>query len=185
MFVFAIIGTLFGVPHSTLEYKVKERHLLRPKKRHHDSNLATKKETATKSNGNSSNRLLNGSSSVSSNNSVISNTNNSVNLPLWQSTFPFFPVDVNNSANSANFFASNMMRKLQENARMNEEVIKNQNDSSGEFGGLLLESLIKSSLVNNSLSTKRKSDVEDNDKEVVNNTSLAVLKEISALGKKE
>ncbi|OQR72497.1 hypothetical protein BIW11_10344, partial [Tropilaelaps mercedesae] len=26
-------GTYFGVPHSTLEYKVKERHLLRPKKR--------------------------------------------------------------------------------------------------------------------------------------------------------
>ena len=26
-------GTFFGVPHSTLEYKVKERHLLRPKKR--------------------------------------------------------------------------------------------------------------------------------------------------------
>lgn len=26
-------GTLFGVPHSTLEYKVKERHLLRPSKR--------------------------------------------------------------------------------------------------------------------------------------------------------
>ncbi|XP_022669792.1 mucin-19-like isoform X3 [Varroa destructor] len=26
-------GTFYGVPHSTLEYKVKERHLLRPKKR--------------------------------------------------------------------------------------------------------------------------------------------------------
>jgi hypothetical protein len=151
---------------------------LRPKKRHHDSNLGTKKETAIKSNGNSSNRVLNGSS----NNSVINDNNNTV-LPFWQSAFPFFPVDVNNTANSANFFASNMMRKLQENARMNEEVIKTQNDSNNEFGGLLLENLIKSSLVNNSL--KRKSDVEeDNDKEIVN-TSLAVLKEVSALGKKE
>jgi hypothetical protein len=26
-------GTFYGVPHSTLEYKVKERHLLRPRKR--------------------------------------------------------------------------------------------------------------------------------------------------------
>lgn len=32
-------GTYFGVPHSTLEYKVKERHLLRPKKRRQPDGL--------------------------------------------------------------------------------------------------------------------------------------------------
>lgn len=26
-------GSYYGVPHSTLEYKVKERHLMRPRKR--------------------------------------------------------------------------------------------------------------------------------------------------------
>ena len=172
-----MIGTLFGVPHSTLEYKVKERHLLRPKKRLNDTNT-TKKESLNKTNGNASNRVINGSSDVS----AINEANNSMHLPLWQSAFPFLSAEVNNSGNSHNFFASNMMRKLQENARMNEESGKGQSDHNNEYGGLLLESLIKSSLVNNSLNTK--SDNEDNDNEVVN-TSLELLKEVSALGKKD
>jgi hypothetical protein len=175
---------LFGVPHSTLEYKVKERHLLRPKKRLNETNV-TKKESLNKTNGNSNNRVLNGSSNVSDNSSVLNATNNTMHLPFWHSAFPFFPPEVNNSGNSHNFFASNMMRKLQENARMNEEsVTKGQTDHNNEYGGLLLESLIKSSLVNNSLNTKSNSENEDNDKEVVN-TSLELLKEVSALGKKD
>ncbi|CAG2112517.1 unnamed protein product [Medioppia subpectinata] len=188
-------GTLFGVPHSTLEYKVKERHLLRPKKRLSETNVTVKKESVGKSNGSTNNRVMNGSP----NNSAINLMDSSGQMPLWQSAFPLLPLEVNNSGqNSANFFASNMMRKLQENARMNEEVVKSGNDSNGgEYGGLLLDSLIKSSLVNKTVNSKVKSEVksedEDNDgddddeddNQEVMNTSLKLLKEVSALEKKD
>lgn len=176
-------GTLFGVPHSTLEYKVKERHLLRPKKRHHEtsSNSSSKKEAKI---GNESSISSNGvmaSSSCDSTSMTTSKTaNDGVNLPFWQAAaFPFFPLEVGN----ANFFASNMMRKLQENARMNAET---QPNSSNEFSGLLLESLIKSSLEKKTTSKGKDLSVDNEVAQIGKlNSSLAVLKEISALDKKE
>ncbi|XP_054167531.1 mushroom body large-type Kenyon cell-specific protein 1-like [Oppia nitens] len=202
-------GTLFGVPHSTLEYKVKERHLLRPKKRLNDSNANIKKDGINKTNGNINNRLINGSTSVPTNNS----TNLSVNRPLWQSAFPLLPVEMNTSTqNSANFFASNMIRKLQENARLNEEMVKTVSETNSDLSGGLINSLIKSSLVNKALAKQKLNDNNDdnnnneedeeeenddeeeeeddnnsnnnNDNEVVN-TSLELLKEVSALKKQD
>ena len=203
------IGTLFGVPHSTLEYKVKERHLLRPKKRLNETN-ATKKESSNK-NGN--NRVINGSTDVSNSSTVNStNVSNSSIHSFWPSALPFGAnTDVNASGNSHNnFFASDMMRKLQENARLNQDVgVKSHNDQSGEYGGLLLESLIKSSLINNALNRKQdfdrdeeeennnnnnnnnnndedmKDEEEEEDEKKVVNTSLELLKEVSALVKKD
>ncbi|XP_012222997.1 mushroom body large-type Kenyon cell-specific protein 1-like isoform X4 [Linepithema humile] len=40
-------GSFYGVPHSTLEYKVKERHLMRPRKRDQKQPDDKSKETAT------------------------------------------------------------------------------------------------------------------------------------------
>lgn len=166
---------------------------------------ATKKESVNKSNGN--NRVVNGSAEVSNSSTAnsISVSNSSVHSPFWHSAFPFVPnAETNPSTNSHNnFFASNMMRKLQENARLNQDVTKTPtNDNTGEYGGLLLESLIKSSLINNALNRKHKLDAEEeeeennnnnedekdleeeDDKKVVN-TSLELLKEVSALAKKD
>ena len=213
-------GTFFGVPHSTLEYKVKERHLLRPKKRNHESMIVNKKENTTKTNVSSNAHSINGTSNSNGGTSPVPNSissfNSSVstNLPFWQAAFPFFPIDM--ASTNTNFFASNMMRKLQENARLNQDILQNNNssDSNREFGGLLLESLIKSSLDNNNVikgknSVKqedsaneedRKEDENDNEEEMdcennnnnnndddkdVLNASLEVLKEVSALDKKE
>lgn len=122
-------GTYFGVPHSTLEYKVKERHLLRPKKRpscagtppkgyHHfklDSTLAEKAATA-------------GSKLA---------TEDSAPSP-WQVAPSFVSTDLA-KLGSGGFFASQMMRKLQAST------------CDAEKGGVapaegILEALIKSTL---------------------------------------
>ncbi|GIY19755.1 mushroom body large-type Kenyon cell-specific protein 1 [Caerostris extrusa] len=63
-------------------------------------------------------------------------------LSLWQSmSMPFLSLDFS-QLGSNNFFASQMMRKLQENARLHEEVQKKRKGQ--DFG--LIESLIKSTL---------------------------------------
>lgn len=123
-------GTFYGVPHSTLEYKVKERHLLRPKKRYNFSNTSDvfpSKSDEFKSVKNLNQMAIEASKESTEDRPSIG--------PLWQ-TMPFFSVDFSHLA-SNNYFASQMMRKLQENAKFHEEMQKSQH---------IIESFIHSSL---------------------------------------
>lgn len=150
-------GTFYGVPHSTLEYKVKERHLLRPKKRDaFNSSLLSDSSEAVS---------VNKSNSFSIENNIsLKNLKNNLNqmsfeasadtelihrpamdsypspLSIWQS-LPFLSLDFA-QLGSNNFFASQMMRKLQENARIHEETLMKQRKE--DIG--ILETLIKSTL---------------------------------------
>lgn len=172
-------GTYFGVPHSTLEYKVKERHLLRPRKRENiasssnigSCSLLTKSGQSPITNVKNSNTTgTNGSNSKTQKNNSASESIDPPNglkslmdseqfamglslpsqLSLWQS-MPFFSMDFS-QLNSNNFFASQMMRKLQENARLHEEA--QQKRKNQDIG--ILETLIKSTL-ERSISPERKS----------------------------
>lgn len=150
-------GTFYGVPHSTLEYKVKERHLLRPKKRDtFNSSLLSDSSEAVS---------VNKSNNFSIENNIsLKNLKNNLNqmsfeastdaelihrpamdsypspLSIWQS-LPFLSLDFA-QLGSNNFFASQMMRKLQENARIHEETLMKQRKE--DIG--ILETLIKSTL---------------------------------------
>ncbi|XP_067135837.1 mushroom body large-type Kenyon cell-specific protein 1 isoform X2 [Centruroides vittatus] len=172
-------GTYFGVPHSTLEYKVKERHLLRPRKRENiasssnigSCSLLSKSGQSPITNvKNTSSIGTNGSNSKTQKNNSVSENIDPPNglkslmdseqfamglslpsqLSLWQ-TMPFFSMDFS-QLNSNNFFASQMMRKLQENARLHEEA--QQKRKNQDIG--ILETLIKSTL-ERSMSPERKS----------------------------
>ncbi|XP_054709383.1 mushroom body large-type Kenyon cell-specific protein 1-like [Uloborus diversus] len=155
-------GTFYGVPHSTLEYKVKERHLLRPRKRDALSNslVVDTTESALKTNNSYSieNNVSVKNLKINLNQFAVESTNGLSTdveqphrptmgsypspLSLWQS-MPFLSLDFS-QLGSNNFFASQMMRKLQENARLHEETQKREKQKGQDFG--ILESLIKSTL---------------------------------------
>ncbi|KFM69214.1 Mushroom body large-type Kenyon cell-specific protein 1, partial [Stegodyphus mimosarum] len=137
-------GTFYGVPHSTLEYKVKERHLLRPRKRDLLNNSlvadAVEPVSASKANHTFSIESHTSVKNVKTNsNQIAAEASNGLPtdieqphrptmgsypspLSLWQS-MPFLSLDFSHLS-SNNFFASQMMRKLQENARLHEETQK-------------------------------------------------------------
>lgn len=149
-------GTFYGVPHSTLEYKVKERHLLRPKKRDAFSNsllndsseslpVSKANHTFPVENNVSLKNLKNNLNSFEASTDTEIARRPSVDsypspLSIWQS-LPFLSLDFA-QLGSNNFFASQMMRKLQENARIHEETQMKQRKQ--DFG--ILETLIKSTL---------------------------------------
>nr|WOA06339.1 E93 [Thermobia domestica] len=171
-------GSYYGVPHSTLEYKVKERHLMRPRKREakQQQRLEEKKDDADKK----ANKLkypLSATPTVKAKPSVLSPPNNIVSpsssattnglkippifdptlSPLTYPPFPFWPsapyLPFEFSQYSAEqFFASQMMQRLQEDARQHEgnpsfkhakEMAENLYNTSGSS---LLDNLIRSSL---------------------------------------
>ncbi|KAG8176343.1 hypothetical protein JTE90_003305 [Oedothorax gibbosus] len=128
-------GTFYGVPHSTLEYKVKERHLLRPRKRDifsSASDVSSSKGDEFKTNLSLKNLDFNQMAIEASNGSTADRPLLG-SSPLWQ-TVPFLSMDF---SASNNFFASQMMRKFQENAMFHEEMQKSQD---------VIESFIQSSL---------------------------------------
>lgn len=151
-------GTFYGVPHSTLEYKVKERHLLRPKKRDafcssllsdvpESTSIPKMNNTFSVEDNISLKNLKNNLNQISfetSTNAELSHRPAMDSYPsplsIWQS-LPFLSLDFA-QLGSDNFFASQMMRKLQENARNHEETQMKQRKE--EMG--LLETLIKSTL---------------------------------------
>ncbi|XP_064465940.1 mushroom body large-type Kenyon cell-specific protein 1-like [Ornithodoros turicata] len=125
-------GTYFGVPHSTLEYKVKERHLLRPKKRGTAAASAAKGYHHFKLDGLPADEsakvaaLQNGAKTADG------------TCPPWQA-LPFLSMDL--SKLGGGFFASQVMRKLQTTTC---EAEKKAAESGGGAG--ILEALIKSTL---------------------------------------
>ncbi|KAG1666345.1 Mushroom body large-type Kenyon cell-specific protein 1 [Nymphon striatum] len=137
-------GSFYGVPHSTLEYKVKERHLLRPRKRDKlipiQPNI--KKEPKAESD-------------TTEDSKTNSNTNTTPVVTLQESsvgtqdgsTNAFPSLDFNQLATANQFFASQMMRKLQEDALMHSDDVKTTHDSGENlFGNLIKDSLDQSCL---------------------------------------
>ncbi|GAB6023302.1 hypothetical protein CHUAL_008106 [Chamberlinius hualienensis] len=139
-------GSFYGVPHSTLEYKVKERHLLRPRKHRLTVSKSAKGLLSSGKNTSSSSSSCSSSScsmsstisstktavtnnavdeknksgakqqsgtTVSGGDSTVATTSNDDNN-RWSNS-PLFALDFSR-LNSSNFFASQMMRKLQEDA---------------------------------------------------------------------
>lgn len=120
-------GSFYGVPHSTLEYKVKERHLLRPRKR---DKLVTIQPTPNRKEAKVASTNQNGLA-VNSTSAVVGNQGTPVTL------FP--PLDFNQLAAANQFFASQMMRKLQEDAIMHADEGQESRESPSEplFGELI------------------------------------------------
>jgi len=125
-------GSYYGVPHSTLEYKVKERHLLRPRKRDlrkegngeaakgGKSGLGEKGSFGSSVNGvRTSNGEKGLNSSPFGSAASLSGLSFPAHIPIWQSS-PFFSLDFSQFSPN-HFFASQMMRKLQEDALMHAE----------------------------------------------------------------
>lgn len=161
-------GSFFGVPHSTLEYKVKERHLLRPRKHRSSAAKASKHASTSVSKGQSSSSNSSCSSSCNNSNGSVSssakgttatntgengngtssgvtsasaNSATSTNASdLWQNS-PLFALDFSR-LNSSDFFASQMMRKLQEDALMQGQGT----DSLSSRDALLVGVLIRNGL---------------------------------------
>lgn len=186
-------GTHFGVPHSTLEYKVKDRHLDRPAKKRTAAQISnqTPENGSEAADETSSNQTVKKarSSSTDSTPSLTSDTNNNSlasSVSFWpNNTIPHdgspetvkggsllvsssSPAQQNNSNSdtnhnptvTSNFFASNMIRKLQESVLMNQtddgESPERESSSSLNldhsrssppmFANISLEKLIKTSL---------------------------------------
>lgn len=129
-------GSYYGVPHSTLEYKVKERHLMRPRKRDPKPNPVDEKIASLKQNDirNSQEKMK---SIMKPPQKYTPTSPNGMKLSLFESgmaplagyngPFPFWappgfthlPLDyARNPASfpgpNPDFFASQMMQKLQE-----------------------------------------------------------------------
>ncbi|XP_076308288.1 mushroom body large-type Kenyon cell-specific protein 1-like isoform X2 [Tachypleus tridentatus] len=145
-------GNYYGVPHSTLEYKVKERHLLRNKKNLKYHQKSSESSTSDKSNesNHSLKKLLQGTNiSEGETTPYLDKPEGSTSVPtslpshtsLWK-TMPFLSEGLAGlSSDSSNFFASQMIRKLQANAQRQEGCSGNQRQEVG-----ILENLIKKTL---------------------------------------
>ncbi|GJQ87442.1 hypothetical protein Trydic_g19207 [Trypoxylus dichotomus] len=132
-------GSYYGVPHSTLEYKVKERHLMRPRKRDPKPNPVDEKIASLKQNDlkNAAERMK---ATIKAPGQKFPPTSpNGIKMPMfdpsnipmqyapfpfWTSGFPQFPLDYARSTTAAAFptnpeqyYASQMMQKLQEDSR--------------------------------------------------------------------
>lgn len=137
-------GSFFGVPHSTLEYKVKERHLLRPRKRDKlvpiQPNIKKEPKAESDFAEDSKPNSNTTSKSVATPQESPTGTQNS-------STSAFPSLDFNQLATANQFFASQMMMKLQEDALMHSDDLKTTHDSSENiFGNLIKNSLDQSCL---------------------------------------
>lgn len=77
-------GSYYGVPHSTLEYKVKERHLMRPRKREPKQPIEERtglNSNSTSNSGNSCNPSNTNSSPSSSTPASSINSKSNSNIP--------------------------------------------------------------------------------------------------------
>lgn len=147
-------GTHFGVPHSTLEYKVKERHLLRPKKRQTNASSSSSSSLIKKDDNNNNRSLLiqpknTLTESTTQSSGALNQANNISNFSLWQAALPLLPFDIGSTQNSSNYFASNIMRKLKENARLNQEISNITNLSNSNSTSAIANSLNNSTGENN------------------------------------
>lgn len=132
-------GSYYGVPHSTLEYKVKERHLMRPRKRDPKPNPVDEKIASLKQNDlRQQAEKLKNNPPLKSQQKFSPTSPNGVKMPIFDPSmaplgynpppfpfwphpgFPHIPLDYARGAttafptNAEQFFASQMMQKLQE-----------------------------------------------------------------------
>ncbi|KAJ8968183.1 hypothetical protein NQ314_002442 [Rhamnusium bicolor] len=189
-------GSYYGVPHSTLEYKVKERHLMRPRKRDPKPNPVDEKIASLKQND-----ILR--------NSQIAQEKMK---PVMKPPQKFPPTSPNDyarnptspfSAPNPEFFASQMMQKLQEessrtlgsstqtipgpgnspalakNARQMAESLLEGSGSNGSF----LDGIIRSSLESGVPVTEEKAPKEENNVSPENMSNKALLDQLCRNGR--
>lgn len=136
-------GSYYGVPHSTLEYKVKERHLMRPRKRDPKPNPVDEKIASLKSQDIARNNIPDKmKSAVKPPQKFPPTSPNGIKMsamfetpmtplgyttppfPFWaHPTFPHLPLDYPRNPSTSQFspnpdpyFASQMMQRLQEDS---------------------------------------------------------------------
>ncbi|XP_057657234.1 mushroom body large-type Kenyon cell-specific protein 1 isoform X2 [Diorhabda carinulata] len=207
-------GSYYGVPHSTLEYKVKERHLMRPRKRDPKPNPVDEKIASLKQNDirNSQDKLK---PLMKPPQKFSPTSPNGMKLPLFEAgmaplagynapPFPFwappgFPpiLDYTRAPTSpfpgpnTEFFASQMMQKLQEdssrstpqassapplskNARQRAEALLDGGSANGSF----LDGIIRSSLESGVPGNEDKSLNEDKNVAPENMSNKALLDQL-------
>ncbi|CAG9859345.1 unnamed protein product [Phyllotreta striolata] len=208
-------GSYYGVPHSTLEYKVKERHLMRPRKRDPKPNPVDEKIASLKQNDirNSQEKMK---SMMKPPQKFSPTSPNGMKLPLFESgispltgfngpPFPFWapagfpPIPIDYARNQASsfpaspdFFASQMMQKLQEessravpqqspggptlskNARQRAESLLETTAPNGSF----LDGIIRSSLESGVPGSEDKSLNEDKNVAPENMSNKALLDQL-------
>ncbi|KAK9736544.1 CENP-B N-terminal DNA-binding domain [Popillia japonica] len=129
-------GSYYGVPHSTLEYKVKERHLMRPRKRDPKPNPVDEKIASLKQNDlkNAAERMK---PTIKPLQKFPPTSPNGMKMPIfdpnlpmqypppfpfWPPSFSQFPMDYTRTTtafptNPEQYYASHMIQKLQEESR--------------------------------------------------------------------
>lgn len=175
-------GSYYGVPHSTLEYKVKERHLMRPRKRDPKPNPVDEKIASLKQNDiRVSQDKLKAAPMMKPPQKYPPTSPNGMKLPIFEPgmapipgynppPFPFWPhpgfhhippLDYGRNPGSPfapnpEFFASQMMQKLQEEsarqpnnapalAKSARQIAESLLDGTGSNGSFL-DGIIRSSL---------------------------------------
>ncbi|XP_014260111.1 mushroom body large-type Kenyon cell-specific protein 1 isoform X1 [Cimex lectularius] len=149
-------GSYYGVPHSTLEYKVKERHLMRPRKREpkpqpqilpdegkrKDERPRTQRFTPPLATANGSIKV------PGLFDTPALGFHSAPPFPFWPSAPPFsaLPLDYG----GRELFASQMMQRLHEDAtqpltKTTREIAESLYDGTGENGNFL-DGIIRSSL---------------------------------------
>lgn len=214
-------GSYYGVPHSTLEYKVKERHLMRPRKRDPKPNPVDEKIASLKQKD-----LLQQSEKMKNNpplkpqQKFPPTSPNGVKIPIFDPSmaplgynpppfpfwphpgFPHIPLEYARGAtaafptNTEQFFASQMMQKLQEesnrthsstpgsqqggiptlakNARQMAESLLDGTGSNGSF----LDGIIRSSLESGVPTNEEKLLKEDKNVSPENMSNKALLDQL-------
>ncbi|XP_072398870.1 mushroom body large-type Kenyon cell-specific protein 1-like isoform X2 [Diabrotica undecimpunctata] len=211
-------GSYYGVPHSTLEYKVKERHLMRPRKRDPKPNPVDEKIASLKQNDirNSQDKMK---PLMKPPQKFSPTSPNGMKLPLFEPgmaplagynppPFPFWPapgfppipLDYARTPtspfagpNPSEYFASQMMQKLQEdssrttpqssgggptlskNARQRAESLL---ESSSAANGSFLDGIIRSSLESGVPGSEDKASNEDKNIAPENMSNKALLDQL-------
>ncbi|RZC34128.1 mushroom body large-type Kenyon cell-specific protein 1 [Asbolus verrucosus] len=206
-------GSYYGVPHSTLEYKVKERHLMRPRKRDPKPNPVDEKIASLKQNDIRQDKIK---PLMKPPQKYPPTSPNGMKLPMFEPgmaplagynppPFPFWPhpgfhhipLEYGRAPNSPfppspEFFASQMMQKLQEesrgvggqtppnapalakNARQIAESLLDGTGSNGSF----LDGIIRSSLESGVPTAEEKSPKEEKNVGVESMSNKALLDQL-------
>lgn len=156
-------GSYYGVPHSTLEYKVKERHLMRPRKRDPkpnpvDEKIASLKQSDMRNNAEKMKPALkqpqkfpptspNGMKMPMFETSPLGYS--AAPFPFWHHPgFPQFPLEYSRSSAAAfatnpDFFASQMMQKMQEERAHSNATPTTPNSALPKSARQIAESLLE------------------------------------------
>lgn len=155
-------GSYYGVPHSTLEYKVKERHLMRPRKRDPkpnpvDEKIASLKQSDMRNNAEKMKPALKQPQKFPP------TSPNGMKMPMFEPSplgyspapfpfwphpgFPQFPLEYGRTstafATNPEFFATQMMQKMQEERTHSNATPTTPNSALPKSARQIAESLLE------------------------------------------